>query len=88
MSSVIVVVVAAVAKSIVMLLGTSASVMEAQVRLPLAAIVVAKVLAAQSVGLVAKAVAVAALPPMLRLATGVVEATTNGAVPVANVEVN
>lgn len=32
-------------------------------------------------------VAVAALPPMERLATGVVEATTNGAVPVETVEV-
>ena len=32
-------------------------------------------------------VAVAAFPPILRLATGVVEATTNGAVPVARVEV-
>ena len=32
-------------------------------------------------------VAVAALPPILRLATGVVEATTNGAVPVVAVEV-
>ena len=70
MSSVIVVVVAAVAKSIVMLLGTSASVMEAQVRLPLAAIVVAKVLAAQSVGSAARAVAVEALPvkgPLMEL---------------------
>lgn len=33
-------------------------------------------------------VAVAALPPILKLATGVVEATENGAVPVANVEVS
>jgi hypothetical protein len=32
-------------------------------------------------------VAVAALPPMLRLATGVVEVTTNGAVPSAIVEI-
>jgi len=32
-------------------------------------------------------VAVAALPPILKLVTGVVEATTNGAVPVARVEV-
>lgn len=32
-------------------------------------------------------VAVAAFPPMLRLATGVVEVTVNGAVPVATVEV-
>jgi len=33
-------------------------------------------------------VAVAAFPPMLKFATGVVEVTTNGAVPVATVEVN
>ena len=33
-------------------------------------------------------VAVAALPPIFKLATGVVEVTTNGAVPVATVEVN
>jgi len=33
-------------------------------------------------------VAVTALPPMLKLATGVVEVTTKGAVPVATVEVN
>src|ERR1017187_6613729 len=33
-------------------------------------------------------VAVAALPPILKLATGVVEVTTRGAVPVAMVEVN
>jgi len=32
-------------------------------------------------------VAVAALPPILRLSTGVVDVTTNGAVPVATVEV-
>ena len=32
-------------------------------------------------------VAVAALPPILKLATGVVDVTTNGAVPVAMVEV-
>ena len=33
-------------------------------------------------------VTVAALPPILKLATGVVEVTTNGAVPIAIVEVN
>jgi len=33
-------------------------------------------------------VAVAAFPPMFKLATGVVDVTTNGAVPVATVEVN
>ena len=33
-------------------------------------------------------VAVAAFPPILKLATGVVEVTTNGAVPVGTVEVN
>jgi hypothetical protein len=33
-------------------------------------------------------VTVAALPPILKLATGVVDVTTNGAVPVATVEVN
>ena len=33
-------------------------------------------------------VTVAALPPILKLATGVVEVTTNGAVPIATVEVN
>ena len=32
-------------------------------------------------------VTVAALPPILRLATGVVDVTTNGAVPVATVDV-
>jgi hypothetical protein len=32
-------------------------------------------------------VAVAAFPPILKFATGVVDATTNGAVPVAKVEV-
>jgi hypothetical protein len=53
---------ARVAKSIVMELGTSASDMEAQVRFPLAAIVVAKVLAPQSDGLAARAVAVSAFP--------------------------
>ena len=37
------------------------------------------------VAVVAK-VAVAALPPILRFATGVVEATVNGAVPVATVD--
>ena len=37
------------------------------------------------VAVVAK-VAVAAFPPMLRFATGVVEATVNGAVPVATVD--
>jgi hypothetical protein len=55
-------VVTVAAKSIVILFGTSASEIEAQVRFPLAAIVVAKVLAAQSVGLAASAVAVDALP--------------------------
>ena len=33
-------------------------------------------------------VTVAALPPMFKFATGVVEVTTNGAFPVATVEVN
>ena len=33
-------------------------------------------------------VAVAALPPIFKFATGVVEATTNGAVPVAIAEVS
>jgi hypothetical protein len=33
-------------------------------------------------------VTVAAFPPILKLATGVVDVTTNGAVPVATVEVN
>ena len=37
---------------------------------------------------VCNTVAVPALPPMLRLVTGVVEVTTNGAVPVAKVEVS
>ena len=54
--------VAAVARSIVIELGTSPSVIEAQVRLPDAAMVVANWLALQSVGLAAKAVAVDALP--------------------------
>jgi hypothetical protein len=61
-SSVIVVVVAAVARSIVMLFGTSASAIAAQVRLPEAAIAVAKLLAKQSEGSAASAVAVPALP--------------------------
>ncbi len=56
---------ARVAKSTVILFGTSASVSEAQVRLPLAAMVVAKVFAPQSVGLAARAVAVSALPVTL-----------------------
>ena len=38
--------------------------------------------------LVVTVVAVAAFPPILRFATGVVELTINGAVPVATVEVN
>ena len=37
---------------------------------------------------IALVVTVAALPPILKLATGVVDVTTNGAVPVAIVEVN
>ncbi len=45
-----------------MLFGTSPSVSEAQVKSPLAAIVVAKVFAAQSLGLAESAVAVLALP--------------------------
>ncbi len=53
---------ARVARSMVILFGTSASDMEAQVRLPLAPIVVAKVLAPQSVGLAASADAVEAFP--------------------------
>jgi hypothetical protein len=51
---------ARVARSTVMVFGTSASLIEAQVRSPLAAMVVAKVLAPQSVGLAARAVAVLA----------------------------
>jgi hypothetical protein len=53
---------ASVARSIVIELGTSASAIEAQVKFPFAAIVVAKVLAPQSVGLAARAVAVDAFP--------------------------
>ena len=56
---------ASIARSTVILFGTSASAMEAQVRSPLAAIVVAKAFAPQSVGLAARAVAVAALPVVL-----------------------
>ena len=56
---------ASVARSTVMLFGTSASEIEAQVRLPLAAMVVAKALAPQSEGLAARAVAVAAFPVVL-----------------------
>jgi hypothetical protein len=60
--SVTVTVDASVARSTVILFGMSASVSDTQVRSPLAAIVVAKVLAAQSVGFAARAVAVVALP--------------------------
>ena len=38
--------------------------------------------------LVVTVLAVAALPPILRLSTGVVDVTTNGAVPIATVDVN
>ena len=48
-----------------MLFGTSASAIDAQVRFPLAAIVVAKVLAPQSVGFAARAVAVPAFPEIV-----------------------
>ncbi len=58
----LVAVVARVARSMVMLFGISASVKAAQVRLPLAAMVVANWLEAQSLGLAARAVAVVALP--------------------------
>jgi hypothetical protein len=44
--------------------------------------------ALQSVGSAKRAVAVPAFPPIERFVTGVVEVTTNGAVPVASVEVN
>ena len=60
--SVTVTVDASVARSIVILFGISASRIEAHVRFPLEAIVVAKVLAPQSVGLAASTVAVEALP--------------------------
>jgi hypothetical protein len=73
--SVTVTVVASVAKSTVMLFGTSASEMEAQVRLPFAAIVVAKVFAPQSVGLAASADAVEALPVRAPMKVVVVSAS-------------
>lgn len=61
---------ASVARSTVILFGTSASAIDAQVRFPLAAIVVAKALAPQSVGFDAKAVAVLALPVVFWLRVG------------------
>ena len=56
---------ASVARSIVILFGTSASEILAQVRFPFAAIVVANWLAPQSVGLAARAVAVPAFPEIV-----------------------
>ena len=61
----VVAVVANVARSMVILFGMSASVRAAQVKFPLAAMVVANWLVLQSVGLVARAVAVVALPVKL-----------------------
>ena len=46
----------------------------------------AEVIGPVRLALVVTLVAVAAFPPMLRLATGVVEVTVNGAVPMATVE--
>lgn len=51
-------------------------------------VVVATLVALVAVVAVVADVAVAALPPILKLVTGVVEATENGAVPVTRVEVN
>ena len=58
-------VVAAVARSTVMVFGMSASTILAQVRVPLAAMVVAKAFAPQSDGFAASAVAVPAFPEIV-----------------------
>jgi hypothetical protein len=80
--SVTVTVDASVARSIVILFGISASVSDAHVRSPLAAIVVAKVFDPQSLGLEASAVAVEELP--VRAPTKVVDVTdVNPAIVVA-----
>ena len=59
-----------------------------QFALPAASMPVANIEPVHCVGEAANALAVAALPPMFRLATGVVLVTVNGAVPVLMVDTN